>query len=144
MYGGVFERHPDLQVLVLECGGGWIAHWMDRFDEFLEAYDWALTAPLSLTPSEYFRRNCVISFDPGERTMGRDGRPRGRGQPHLGERLPALRREVSRVSSTSCLERVEDLTAERQRKIVGANAARVYRIEDKYEQRARQAQDVHA
>ena len=70
VYGGVFERHPELQVLVLECGGGWIAHWMDRFDEFLEAYDWALTAPLSLTPSEYFRRNCVISFDPGERTMG--------------------------------------------------------------------------
>ncbi len=143
VYGGVFERHPELQVLVLECGGGWIAHWMDRFDEFLEAYDWALTAPLSLTPSEYFRRNCVISFDPGERTMGAMADLAGEDNliwasdfPHSDAKYPGVVDEL--------MERVEDLTAERQRKVVGANAARVYRIEDKYEQRARQAQDVHA
>ncbi len=143
VYGGVFERHPELQVLVLECGGGWIAHWMDRFDEFLEAYDWALTAPLSLTPSEYFRRNCVISFDPGERTMGAMADLAGEDNliwasdfPHSDAKYPGVVDEL--------MERVEDLTAERQRKIVGANAARVYRIDDKYEQRARRAQDVHA
>jgi predicted TIM-barrel fold metal-dependent hydrolase len=66
-YGGVLERHPALQVIVLECGGGWIAHWMDRLNEFEESYGWA-TASLSLTPEEYFRRQCWISFDPGERT----------------------------------------------------------------------------
>ena len=32
---GVLERHPGLRVAILECGGGWIAHWMDRLDEFL-------------------------------------------------------------------------------------------------------------
>jgi predicted TIM-barrel fold metal-dependent hydrolase len=69
-YGGVLERHPDLRVIVLECGGGWIAHWMDRLNEFEESYGWA-TAQLSLTPEEYFRRQCWISFDPGERTPGR-------------------------------------------------------------------------
>ena len=47
VYGGVLERHPGLKVAVLECGGGWIAHWMDRLDEFLESYGWA-TPPLSL------------------------------------------------------------------------------------------------
>ena len=47
VYGGVLERHPGLKVVVLECGGGWIAHWMDRLDEFLESYGWA-AAPLSL------------------------------------------------------------------------------------------------
>jgi len=67
VYGGVFERHPDLRVAVLECGGGWIGHWMDRMDEFLESYSWAVP-PLSLKPSEYFRRQCVVSFDPGEHT----------------------------------------------------------------------------
>ena len=36
-------------------------------DEFLESYSWAVP-PLSLKPSEYFRRQCVISFDPGEHT----------------------------------------------------------------------------
>lgn len=143
VYGGVFERHPELQVLVLECGGGWIAHWMDRFDEFLEAYDWALTAPLSLTPSEYFRRNCVISFDPGERTMGAMADLAGEDNliwasdfPHSDAKFPGVVDEL--------MERVEDLTAARQRKIVGANAARVYRIEDKYEQRTPAEPALHA
>jgi uncharacterized protein len=66
-YGGVLERHPGLKVIVLECGGGWIAHWMDRLNEFEDSYGWT-TAPLTLTPEEYFRRQCWISFDPGERT----------------------------------------------------------------------------
>ena len=67
VYGGVLERFPDLKVAILECGGGWIAHWMERLDEFLESYSWA-TGGLSLTPREYFQRQCWISFDPGEIT----------------------------------------------------------------------------
>jgi predicted TIM-barrel fold metal-dependent hydrolase len=69
VYGGVLERHPGLKVAVLECGGGWIGHWMDRMNEFLESYRWA-AAPLAMEPSDYFRRQCWISFDPGERTVG--------------------------------------------------------------------------
>jgi predicted TIM-barrel fold metal-dependent hydrolase len=67
VYGGVLDRFPALKVAVLECGGGWIAHWMDRLGEFLESYGWA-TPRLSLTPKEYFQRQCWISFDPGETT----------------------------------------------------------------------------
>ena len=119
---------------MLECGGGWIAHWMDRFDEFLEAYEWALPAKLSLTPSEYFRRNCVISFDPGERTMGAMADLAGEDNliwasdfPHSDAKYPGVVDEL--------LEHVEHLPDERQRKIVGENAARVYAIEDRYEKR---------
>src|SRR2546426_486686 len=43
VYAGVLERHPRLRVGVLECGGGWIAHWMDRLDEFVESYGWQLS-----------------------------------------------------------------------------------------------------
>jgi predicted TIM-barrel fold metal-dependent hydrolase len=67
VFAGVLERHPSLKVAVLECGGGWIGHWMDRLNEFHESYKWA-AAPLSLRPSEYFKRQCVVSFDPGEHT----------------------------------------------------------------------------
>jgi uncharacterized protein len=67
VYGGVLETHPRLKVAVLESGGGWIAHWMDRLNEFEESYFWA-AAPMTLTPEEYFKRQCWISFDPGERT----------------------------------------------------------------------------
>jgi hypothetical protein len=42
------------------------------------------------------------------------------------------------------MERVEDLPPERQRKIVGANAARIYRIEDKYARRSQESQAVRA
>jgi len=135
VYGGVLERHPDLRVLVLECGGGWIAHWMDRFDEFLEAYDWALPAKLSLAPSEYFRRQCVISFDPGERTMGAMAELAGEDNliwasdfPHSDAKYPGVVDEL--------IEHVEHMTSPRQRKILGLNAARAYGVEDRYDKRA--------
>src|SRR6478609_6617776 len=67
VYGGVLERHPGLKVAVLESGGGWIAHWMDRLNEFEESYHWA-AAPMTLSAEEYFQRQCWVSFDPGERT----------------------------------------------------------------------------
>ncbi|HZQ56982.1 MAG TPA: amidohydrolase family protein [Acidimicrobiales bacterium] len=134
VYGGVLERHPDLRVLVLECGGGWIAHWMDRFDEFLEAYDWALPAKLSLAPSEYFRRQCLISFDPGERTMGAMAELAGEDNliwasdfPHSDAKYPGVVDEL--------IESVENLTGTRQQKILGLNAARAYGIEARYERR---------
>src|SRR4030095_2863688 len=64
----VLERQPVLKVGVLECGGGWIAHWMDRLDEFTESYGWQLLG-LTMKPSDYFRRQGFVSFDPGEHTM---------------------------------------------------------------------------
>ena len=67
VYGGVLERHPGLKVAVLESGGGWIAHWMDRLNEFEDSYWWA-AAPMTLDAEHYFKRQCWISFDPGERT----------------------------------------------------------------------------
>jgi len=135
VYGGVFERHPDLRVLVLECGGGWIAHWMDRLDEFLDAYAWALPTPLSAKPSEIFRSHCAISFDPGERTMaamaelaGEDNLIWASDFPHSDARYPGVVDEL--------MESVAAMGEARARKLVGANAARIYRIEDRYRRRS--------
>ena len=127
VYGGVLERHPELKVVVLECGGGWIAHWMDRLDEFLESYGWA-TAPLSLTPTEYFRRQCWISFDPGERTRRRCSAARRRRPLHLGVGLPAQRRQVSRAWSTSCASTPTAWTRRRAPGLYGLNALDLYGI----------------
>ena len=128
VYSGVLERHPTLKVAVLECGGGWIAHWMDRLDEFLESYGWA-TAKLSLTPTEYFRRQCVISFDPGERTMramaelaGADTLIWASDFPHSDAKYPGVVDEL--------LEHTADMDADDRAKLVGTNAARLYGIED--------------
>ena len=91
-------------MIVLECGGGWIAHWMDRLDEFLESYGWA-TPELSLTPTEYFQRQCWICFDPGEtHRAGAAGRSPARTAsswasdfPHSDAKYPGRRRRAARV-----------------------------------------------
>jgi predicted TIM-barrel fold metal-dependent hydrolase len=66
--GGVFERFPRLQVAYLEAGSSWLPGWLDRLDEHVERLH-HLAPSLTLSPSEYFNRNCWISCDPDERTL---------------------------------------------------------------------------
>ncbi len=66
--GGVLERHPGLRVVFLESGCGWLPHWLERMDDHAQSWGWAMPK-LPLKPSEYFARQCVISCDPGERTI---------------------------------------------------------------------------
>jgi predicted TIM-barrel fold metal-dependent hydrolase len=126
-YGGVLERHPALRVIVLECGGGWIAHWMDRLNEFEESYGWA-TASLSLTPEEYFQRQCWISFDPGERTpaalaplVGADRFIWASDFPHSDAKYPGVVDELR--------EHNRDLAPADRAGLFGRNALAMYGIE---------------
>ncbi len=66
--GGTLERHPGLRVVFLESGCGWLPYWLERMDEHMHGWGHAI-AKLSLTPSEYFRRQCFVSCDPNERTL---------------------------------------------------------------------------
>lgn len=127
VYAGVLERFPDLKVLILECGGGWIAHWMDRLDEFIDAYAWQL-GHLSLKPSEYFLRQGFISFDPGEKTMGAMTQFIGDTRmiwasdfPHSDARYPGVVTELR--------ENTEDMTPEARERLFGTNAIELYGIE---------------
>jgi uncharacterized protein len=124
VFAGVLERHPGLRVAVLECGGGWIAHWMDRLDEFTESYGWQL-GHLQLKPSEYFLRQGYISFDPGERTMGALSPFIGTQSmiwasdfPHSDAKYPGVVRELREHST--------DLPAEARANLLGRNAMRLY------------------
>ena len=126
VYGGVLERHPGLKVLVLECGGGWVAHWMDRLDEFTESYAWQLRH-LKLKPSEYFRRQATVSFDPGERTMGALARFVGADNmiwasdfPHSDAKYPGVVDELR--------EHTADMAADARAKLLGQNALRLYGV----------------
>ena len=122
-YGGVLERFPELKVIVLECGGGWIAHWMDRLDEFLESYGWA-TPPLSLTPREYFHRQCWISFDPGERTAPLLWPLIGADRITWASDFPHSRRQVSRRGRRVARKYTADMDADAPRRIVRAQRSR--------------------
>jgi predicted TIM-barrel fold metal-dependent hydrolase len=63
---GALERFPNLRLGVLEVGCGWIGSFLDRMDAAFETIS-AKGVPLSMPPSEYFRRQCFISGDPDER-----------------------------------------------------------------------------
>ncbi|MEY2471017.1 MAG: uncharacterized protein QOK28_346 [Actinomycetota bacterium] len=65
----VFDKFPNLKVLVLESGGGWIGYWLDRMDGVYSHTVMAQNAPLKHKPSDYFRSQCWISCDPDERMI---------------------------------------------------------------------------
>jgi predicted TIM-barrel fold metal-dependent hydrolase len=75
--GGVFERHPDLRVGVMELAGHWVGPLADNLDM------WAINLPqfkrlfdtaLSMRPSEYLKRNLRVSpfhFEPVDEYLAR-------------------------------------------------------------------------
>jgi len=122
--GGVLERHPALKIVVLEAGGGWLAHWFDRFDHFANVYSW-MAPDLHLKPSEYFKRQCWVSFDPDETTLpllapviGEDRIVWASDYPHLDATFPGVVDELE--------EHLLKLPASAQDKVRGANAASLY------------------
>ncbi|MHB8593438.1 MAG: amidohydrolase family protein, partial [Acidimicrobiales bacterium] len=38
--GGVCERFPDLRIVFLEAGGGWLVPWLERLDHHYEIFGW--------------------------------------------------------------------------------------------------------
>lgn len=70
MFGGAFERHPGLKFVLTEQGTGWIPGALRSLDWFagrmrIEAaaeyhFGGEAMSKLSLTPSEYFERNCWV------------------------------------------------------------------------------------
>ncbi|MBW2423821.1 MAG: amidohydrolase [Deltaproteobacteria bacterium] len=64
--GGICERHPDLRVVILESGSGWLPYWLWHLDKLAEEFGDFDLPPLSLSPSDYFRRQCFLSADVDE------------------------------------------------------------------------------
>src|SRR5436190_24320178 len=65
IWGGVCEKHPKIRIGFLESGGGWIAPWLDRMDRHFDDQGFN-DSGLKTRPSDLFRRNCWISFEPVE------------------------------------------------------------------------------
>lgn len=63
IFGGVFERHPDLRIVCVEADAGWAPHWMYRADHAYDRHrNWLTTAPLTRRPSEWFSSNVALTF----------------------------------------------------------------------------------
>lgn len=62
--GGVFDRFPRLNLVMLEIGAGWIWPFLERCDIKFKRVGAA--SPLKLLPSEYFCRQMWVGVEPHE------------------------------------------------------------------------------
>jgi uncharacterized protein len=66
MVGGVLEFHPKLRVAFLECQNSWVPGLLSRIEWDYPQYRESHAPYLTLTPKEYFRRNCWAAVEGSE------------------------------------------------------------------------------
>jgi predicted TIM-barrel fold metal-dependent hydrolase len=66
IWSGVFDRHPELRVLFVEIGIGWVAHLLALMDDKWDQHRSWMRPSLERLPSEYFRANCAATFERDE------------------------------------------------------------------------------
>jgi predicted TIM-barrel fold metal-dependent hydrolase len=125
LMGGVCERFPNLRFVFLESGGGWCATQLERMDEQIEAFPLE-GRRLSLMPSEYFKRQCYISFDPGEWNLAASAEFIGADRIIWASDYPHPEYSPDVVSKLRTA--LGPLSAADQAKILGTNAADAYRL----------------
>jgi predicted TIM-barrel fold metal-dependent hydrolase len=120
---GLFDRFPRLRACVVEAGGGWAGYVMDRLDEKHARFG---SDRMKERPSEYFRRNVWVVFDPSERTpsidatcdlLGEEHVLWGSDYPHIDSHLEAPREIRASVAG---------LSERRRRLVLGENARHLF------------------
>jgi hypothetical protein len=66
LIGGVFEFHPRLRVGFLEAQNSWVPGLLSRIEWDYPQYRDSHAPYLTLTPKEYFRRNCWAAVEGSE------------------------------------------------------------------------------
>ena len=93
--GGVFEFHPRLRVGFLEAQNSWVPGLLSRIEWDYPQYRDSHAPYLSLTPKEYFRRNCWAAVEGSEpeieataRLIGADRMCISTDYPHFDSNFP--------------------------------------------------------
>lgn len=123
---GTFDRFPDLRVVFLESSGGWVPFWTERLDEQAESFG-DYCEDMKLDPSEYFARQCWISFEIDEKTLpvlapmiGEDKVVWGSDYPHHDATFPGALEALHRT--------IAPMSPRARAKVLGHNAASLYRL----------------
>lgn len=118
--GGVLQRFPDLKMIFLEANGGWLVPWLERLDHHCKKFHWEV-ADLEMLPSEFFRRQCWISFDPDEAMMavtaesplvGADRIIWASDYPHPDAKFPGVTEELAEALAPLSFEQQKAITSE--------------------------------
>ncbi len=124
---GVFERHPGLNFATIEAGVGWVPYALWAMDQGFDKHAFWVSPKIKRKPSEYFREHGHASFqeDPIGIALrdwvGIDSILWGNDYPHIEGTWPYSEEVTSRLT--------KDLSREERAKIIGLNAARLFKIE---------------
>ena len=122
MTRGMFEKYPRLKCAVLEAGSNWITAWLDRLDHKFEVM--REFSSMNLLPSEYFKRQCLISAEPDESLTGRIVEHLGDDYVIWASDYPHLDASFNVVGELK--QRIGYLPEASQRKVLGENALKFY------------------
>jgi predicted TIM-barrel fold metal-dependent hydrolase len=129
IFAGIFDRHPQLKMVSVESGIGWIPFILETMDYELLENAPTQAAELSKVPSEYFTSNWYSTFwfeqNRGDvrgliDAVGEDNILFETDFPHPTCLYPSPLETVR--------EKMETLRPETRRKILGENAAKLYRL----------------
>jgi predicted TIM-barrel fold metal-dependent hydrolase len=124
---GMFDRYPALKIVSVESGMGWVPFILEALDYEMDENAPAAKARMKLLPSEYFKQNIYATTWFEHRNLaslidavGEDNLMFETDFPHPTCLYPApLKTAEANLS---------DLSTEVQRKILGENAAQLYRL----------------
>jgi predicted TIM-barrel fold metal-dependent hydrolase len=123
---GVFDRFPGLNFATIEAGVGWVPYALWAMDHGYEKHAFWVSPKLKEKPSEYFRRHGHASFqdDPigieGRKWVGIDSILWGNDYPHIEGTWPYSEEVTRRIA--------KELSREEKAKVLGLNAARLFKI----------------
>ncbi|MCK9931562.1 amidohydrolase [Frankia sp. Mgl5] len=128
-YSGMFDRHPDLKMVSVESGIGWVPFMLEAMDYELEENAPEYFHKLQKRPSEYFASNWYATFwfEKGRGdlqhlidTVGEDNIMFETDFPHP----TCLHPDPLGIVG----ETIASLRPETQRKVMGGNAVKLYRV----------------
>ncbi len=131
MWAGVFERHPKIRAVWTEQGASWIPQLLEELDViYQQPHSGArLRRQLSLTPSQYWERNCWVGHSVRHLRADWDLRHRigvhkmmwGNDFPHSEGGWPYTQETLQRCFS--------DVPEAETRAVLGENAAEFYGVD---------------
>jgi predicted TIM-barrel fold metal-dependent hydrolase len=124
---GMLERYPELKIVSVESGAGWVPFILEALDYEMSENAPGLRASLSLSPSEYFKRQIYATtwFERNDlpsivASVGEDNIMFETDFPHPTCLYPDPLKTAA--------ENMRGLSPVAQRKILGENAAKLYGI----------------
>jgi predicted TIM-barrel fold metal-dependent hydrolase len=127
IYSEMFDRFPGLTLVLAEAGAGWVPHFLEHMDDHWWRNRVWTDSKLEMLPSEYFRRNMMITFirEPfsvlNRHSIGVDNMMWSSDYPHHRHDWPYSRRVIE--------ESFLNVPAVERHKMVCGNAVKLYRLD---------------